>query len=141
MCDFHREQAWDRWLSKTSNDVKPYKEGILVYLRKIAKAESIDEFDKAVEALKESHIWGANYSKKFRSWFKNIWFSAKEVIVMNIFFIIVKLSAVVVIFVSDIPRTPSSDKNCNWACQGGTGEFKWEDGSNDVWYGQALQLL
>ena len=54
--DFHREQAWDRWLSKTRNDVRPYKEGILVYLRRIAKAESIDEFYKAVEALKESHI-------------------------------------------------------------------------------------
>ena len=54
LCDFHREQAWDRWLSKTSNDVRPYKEGILVYLRRIAKAESIDEFDKAVEALKKA---------------------------------------------------------------------------------------
>ena len=86
LCDFHREQAWDHWLSKTSNNVRPYKEGILVYLRRIAKAESIDEFDKAVEALKESHIWGANYSKKFRSWFKNTWFSAKEVIVMNVFY-------------------------------------------------------
>ena len=61
-----------------------------MYFRRIAKAESIDEFDKAVEALKESHIWGANYRKKFRSWFKNTWFSAKEVIVMNVFFIIVK---------------------------------------------------
>ena len=90
LCDFHCEQAWDRWLSKTSNGVRPYKEGILVYLRRIAKAESIDEFDKAVEALKESHIWGANYSRKFRSWFKNTWFSAKEVIVMNVFFITVK---------------------------------------------------
>ena len=90
LCDFHREQAWDHWLSKTSNDVRPYKEGILVYLWRIAKAESTDEFDKTVEALKESHIWGANYSKKFRSWFKNTWFSAKKVIVMNVFFIIVK---------------------------------------------------
>ena len=67
LCDFHREQAWDRWLSKTSNDVRPYKEGILVYFRRIAKAESIDEFDKAVETLKESHIWGANYSKNLEA--------------------------------------------------------------------------
>ena len=30
--DFHREQAWDRWLSAHANGVRQFKEAILAHL-------------------------------------------------------------------------------------------------------------
>ena len=33
LCDFHREQAWERWASQTANGVVAYKEEILTRLR------------------------------------------------------------------------------------------------------------
>ena len=79
MCDFHREQAWDRWLSKGTNNVRPHKEAILAHLRKVAKAESIEEFEMAEENLKASDFWNANYGSKLREWFENTWLEEKEV--------------------------------------------------------------
>eukprot|EP00112_Aurelia_sp_Birch-Aquarium-sp1_P016616 Seg3784.2 transcript_id=Seg3784.2/GoldUCD/mRNA.D3Y31 product="hypothetical protein" protein_id=Seg3784.2/GoldUCD/D3Y31 len=78
ICDFHREQAWDRWLSKSTNNVRPHKEAILAHLRKFAKAESIEEFEMAEETLKASEFWNANYDSKLREWFENTWLEEKE---------------------------------------------------------------
>ncbi|CAH3157919.1 unnamed protein product [Porites lobata] len=36
LCDFHREQAWDRWMVKKENDVSDKKEKVLCRLRRVA---------------------------------------------------------------------------------------------------------
>ncbi|CAG2217273.1 unnamed protein product [Mytilus edulis] len=40
LCDFHREQAWDRWLNASHNGVQLYKSQILYLLRNIATAST-----------------------------------------------------------------------------------------------------
>ena len=40
LCDFHREQTWDRWLNASHNGVQLYKSQILYLLRNIATAST-----------------------------------------------------------------------------------------------------
>ena len=44
ICDFHREQAWERWLSKSSNGLLNEKQKVLAKLRAIAKARTEEEY-------------------------------------------------------------------------------------------------
>lgn len=57
LSDFHREQAWERWLSTTSNGMRSVKELVLLRLRRIANAETLLEFDKSVKNLQASDLW------------------------------------------------------------------------------------
>lgn len=57
LCDFHREQAWDRWLNASHNGVQLYKSQILSLLRNIATASTEMEFEEAKDNLKvEVHM-------------------------------------------------------------------------------------
>ena len=39
LCDFHRSQAWERWVNKNANDVLPQdRDIILSYLKDLAYA-------------------------------------------------------------------------------------------------------
>ena len=40
ICDFHREQAWDRWLNKTDNGARMIKNEMLCKFRHIASAST-----------------------------------------------------------------------------------------------------
>ena len=41
LCDFHRSQAWERWVSKNANDVQPQdRDGVLAHLKKLAYAQT-----------------------------------------------------------------------------------------------------
>ena len=57
LCDFHREQAWLRWLSSSNNGMREYKEVCLQLLRNIATSETLEEYTMAVNKLKEHKIW------------------------------------------------------------------------------------
>ena len=48
LCDFHREQAWDRWLSATSNGMRNVKEIALSLMRKIAASETNEEYNENI---------------------------------------------------------------------------------------------
>ena len=50
-------QAWDHWLSAHANGMRSSKEIVLVHLRCIASADSVEEFGKEVKILKEGEIW------------------------------------------------------------------------------------
>ncbi|CAG2192668.1 unnamed protein product [Mytilus edulis] len=76
LCDFHREQAWDRWLNASHNGVQLYKSQILSLLRNIATASTEMEFEEAKDNLKESALWRGN--KKFRDWFERYWLSKSD---------------------------------------------------------------
>ena len=71
ICDFHREQAWERWLAKTSNGLVSSKQAILAKLRSIAKARTEVKFNEKVEDLKSTEEWKAN--QNLRNWIGNTW--------------------------------------------------------------------
>ncbi|XP_061178455.1 uncharacterized protein LOC133187113 [Saccostrea echinata] len=71
LCDFHREQAWERWLKATHNGVGDNKDEILSLLRSIARSKTIEEFEMSSNRLKKSHFWTEN--NRFRKWFEGRW--------------------------------------------------------------------
>ena len=82
LCDFHREQAWERWVKDRKHQLSAEDGKVLLdLLRTCAWAPSADEedvpynyyFQKAVETLKESKIWKSN--EYVRQWLSNTWFS------------------------------------------------------------------
>ena len=77
--DFHRVQAWEKWLSQSSNHMTPYKDAMLCHLQRLAKATSTEQFDKRLDDLKRSDVWTDSYGKTFRTWFENSWLAVKEV--------------------------------------------------------------
>lgn len=78
LCDFHREQAWERWVTKKENGVCNYKDEVLCLFRRVARAKTQDQYHIAVEQLKSSDIWKNN--PKLIQWFGNKWLKANKVI-------------------------------------------------------------
>lgn len=83
LSDFHREEAWDRWLSQSSNGVVAHKNAILVHLRCIGKAKTEQEAEEALAALKRTDCWQCDYGKAFKEWLEDEWLSIKEVELCN----------------------------------------------------------
>ena len=69
ICDFHREQAWERWTKTVSHGVN--KDEVLPKLRRIASSSTQEAYDLAVDDLKSSEIWNSNIL--FKKWFANKW--------------------------------------------------------------------
>ena len=76
ICDFHREQAWERWTKKTENNVKDHRLELLALMRNVARAESEEDLKAALELL-QSHS-GYTTNLKFQKYFKNTWLASKE---------------------------------------------------------------
>jgi hypothetical protein len=79
ICDFHREQSWTRWVSKTDNGVSGEKESVLGMLRRCAHATSQDMFEAAVFDLQNSPVWKKNV--RLRNWFTRTWLAEKKVFI------------------------------------------------------------
>lgn len=87
LCDFHREQSWERWIKNHQNGVSPDdQETILELLRSCAWAPPPDpteglpvdvNYQKAVKNLKENDIWIEN--SQLQSWLNTTWFSIPQV--------------------------------------------------------------
>ena len=65
LCDFQRKQAWDRWLSATSNGMRSLKDVALGCLRRIGNSETVEDYNLRVEELKGTAFWKAESGKKF----------------------------------------------------------------------------
>ena len=86
LCDFHREQAWTRWVNTTHNGLRKVEaEDLLTLLRKCAWAPSLSDKDsktdgyvKAVNDLKASCIYKEH--SNVRSWLESNWLTIPEVI-------------------------------------------------------------
>ena len=76
-CEFHREQAWERWTSKSVNGVSIQKEEVLAKLRQVASSETEEIFKQRVNALKESNLWKGN--SHLRNWFETTWLKEHKV--------------------------------------------------------------
>ena len=84
LCDFHREQAWHRFLTKRDNACSDpdTKEEILALIRRVARSASLQEMDTAMKDLYCSEHWRDN--GKFRDYFKDHWLPIKEVQIVAI---------------------------------------------------------
>ena len=71
VCDFHREKAWNEWVSKSTNGVTGYREEVLQNLRKIAKSANKMELDENIKLLKESKAWKS--SVQLQKYFPEFW--------------------------------------------------------------------
>jgi len=78
ICDFHREQCWLRWISLSKHGVTAQRDELLVLLRKVARATTETEYQKAVTCLKNSKIWIA--SAPLQQWFSNKWLPEHKVL-------------------------------------------------------------
>lgn len=83
ICDFHREQAWERWLSKGANRASSFKSDILCRIRRIAHASTVTEYKEAVAALEEWEVWNRPELKSARHWFLNTWIQEHKVFVSH----------------------------------------------------------
>ena len=69
LCDFHREQAWHRWILKTDNGVSNLCEIIKIGLRRIAHSSTPKDCQSAIsDFMKLDHFNG-----KLRNWFTKTW--------------------------------------------------------------------
>lgn len=70
--DFHREQAWMRWVNCARNEISHQnRESVLKMLRTVAHALSAPEYEAALKALQESEEWKA--AALLRTWFTKKW--------------------------------------------------------------------
>ena len=56
ICDFHREQAWERWTKRSENNLGEKRDELLALMREVAKAENKDDFEAALNNLKKKHV-------------------------------------------------------------------------------------
>ena len=58
ICEFHREQAWTRWVRKGENGLKANEQQqLLLCLRNIAKSQNVGELKRSKEQLQGSEFW------------------------------------------------------------------------------------
>ena len=80
LCNFHREQAWERWLSTVANGMRMHKAMVLVFLRRIAESQTEINFENNIKNFMESEIWQHEQSKKLRDWFSKTWLPCRKVL-------------------------------------------------------------
>jgi len=88
LCDFHREQAWERWVRDKHHELTDDEAEILLdHLRACAWAPSNDSdtklprdhnYQKCVEVLKGTNIWKKN--KHVRDWIEGTWLKSCKVL-------------------------------------------------------------
>nr|XP_045594154.1 uncharacterized protein LOC123755474 [Procambarus clarkii] len=71
ICDFQREQSWERWALNADNGIYSIKDEVLSHLRTISHSSSIQEFNEAEQHLFSSDFWIKN--PKLQKWFGKIW--------------------------------------------------------------------
>ena len=77
ICDFHREQAWERWLAKSTNGLTENKQIIFAKLRAIARSRTEQEYSEKVSELKDSRVWQSSTS--FQNYISKTWLPQQKV--------------------------------------------------------------
>ena len=74
ICDFHRNQAWHRWIRSGKSGLDSNKQNILMaMLQRVATARDVAQYDAAVAKLRNSQIYKAH--KNVRDYLENVWMS------------------------------------------------------------------
>jgi hedgehog interacting protein len=71
VCDFHREKAWNEWVSKGTNGVAECRDEVLEYLRNIAKSANKIALEENIKLLKASNVW--RQSVQLQKYFTEFW--------------------------------------------------------------------
>ena len=71
ICDFHREQAWIRWLRATKNGCHTRTDDFLPKLRRIARAGTVQEMNNAIDAIR-GEFWKEEKLTTLKNTLKNI---------------------------------------------------------------------
>ena len=87
MCEFHREQAWERWVKDRKHGLTSDQASVVLdKLRDCANVPpNCSDTDKpvdchylnAVEKLKETEVWKSSYD--VQQWLNNNWLSCPKV--------------------------------------------------------------
>ena len=77
VCDFHRIQAWQRWLRTGKHNTAENSDECLELLKSVADADSEEEFEKKLQKLYSSHIWIEN--KLLQTYITDHYLSIKQV--------------------------------------------------------------
>ena len=80
LCDFHREQAWHRWLVSNNNGMKSSKIEATNFLRRIADSETEEEYVTNFQALKSSDLWKSTSAEAFKKWIEKTWLPVHKVL-------------------------------------------------------------
>ena len=75
ICDFHLEQAWQRWIKQAKHGIEGRK-SVLAMLCCLPQADTVEKFHTCPSDLQSSSIWNSNAG--FRSWFTKTWLKVKE---------------------------------------------------------------
>lgn len=79
VCDFHREQAWERWFSAHKNGATKIKDDMMCKLRRIARARTHKELSDSIESLRTcDHYKNASFVKMV-NWLEKQWLPIVEV--------------------------------------------------------------
>uniref|UniRef100_A0A1X7T0F3 Uncharacterized protein n=1 Tax=Amphimedon queenslandica TaxID=400682 RepID=A0A1X7T0F3_AMPQE len=63
LCNFHREQAWERWVKDSKHGLsKEEAQHLLHMLRTLANETQMCHFVSHLNALKESNVWIKHHS-------------------------------------------------------------------------------
>ena len=79
MCDFHRKQAWERWLNTVANCMQSHEGMILAYLKRIAHLKTEEAYNQNKKDLIGNDIWNMVQAQKLRQWLNNKWFPSYKV--------------------------------------------------------------
>lgn len=74
ICDFHRLQAWQRWVRKSKNGLNSLEqEELLAHLKRVANASTRTTYDSAVAALKNLSLYKGR--SNVQNYVNNVWLS------------------------------------------------------------------
>lgn len=77
LCDFHRKQAWLRWLRTKDNGVADHKASLLHYMDCVADSYTLEQYEKNLQKLRSLSVW--KREKKLRDYFEKKWLPYRKV--------------------------------------------------------------
>lgn len=88
ICDFHREQAWVRWINNSKNGInKDKKDNLLNSLPNLARTSTEGDFNLALRDLQDSELWRTN--TRLQKWMNTTWLPKRQASVSLAYIIII----------------------------------------------------
>ena len=74
ICNFNREQSWQKWTVKKSNGCSHRKGDLLPKLRRIARSRTKSAMNDAITDLKSYEFWNGREYSKLTEYLSKYWF-------------------------------------------------------------------
>ena len=77
ICDFHRKQAWNRWVRSSKNNLNSKEQQVLTdLLQRVPYSCTISSYNTALAELRKSYVYKTK--KNVKDYVENIWVSCAE---------------------------------------------------------------